>query len=212
MLAPIPCCPSEHWFPAIGTWYRQVCQSDSFNVANVHRQCVISRGWSFLLTSEQTSLSYRILRNEWHARNSCAHSRPILRVGIIMDRADPLEKPVLLSDAGSDLHGSSSKEQSTKVSASGLTLIPQPSDDPKDPLVSGPAVFRARHAASLTRQILQNWSISKKSITTAIWCLGSFVSTASGLGNALGYFVQAKVYHKDDPIDISYSVGFAHRP
>ena len=39
-----------------------------------------------------------------------------------------------------------------------------------------------------------------------IWCLGSFVSTASGLGNALGYFVQARVYNKSDPISLSYSV------
>lgn len=49
--------------------------------------------------------------------------------------------------------------------------------------------------------------MSKKIIITAIWCLGAFVSTASGLGNALGYFVQAKVYHKDDPIALSYSVS-----
>ena len=46
----------------------------------------------------------------------------------------------------------------------------------------------------------------KKSTTLLIWCLGSFVSTASGLGNALGYFVQAKVYDKSDPISLSYSV------
>ena len=46
----------------------------------------------------------------------------------------------------------------------------------------------------------------KKSITLLIWCLGSFVATASGLGNALGYFVQAKVYNKPNPISLSYSV------
>ncbi|KAL9133327.1 MAG: hypothetical protein Q9175_005496 [Cornicularia normoerica] len=73
----------------------------------------------------------------------------------------------------------------TKLSPTGVTLIPQPSDDVKDPL---------------------NWSSSKKSTTLLIWCLGSFVSTASGLGNALGYFVQAKVYNKSDPISLSYSV------
>lgn len=53
----------------------------------------------------------------------------------------------------------------------------------------------------------QNWSSKKKSITLFIWCLGSFVTTASGLGNALGYFVQAKIYNKPDPISLSYSVG-----
>ena len=41
----------------------------------------------------------------------------------------------------------------------------------------------------------------------AIWCLGCFVTTASGLGNALGYFVQAKVYN-EAPIRLSYSVRF----
>ncbi|KAL9065488.1 MAG: hypothetical protein Q9161_008193 [Pseudevernia consocians] len=74
---------------------------------------------------------------------------------------------------------------SAKTSPTGVTLIPQPSDDAKDPL---------------------NWSSSKKLTTMLIWCLGSFVSTASGLGNALGYFVQAKVYNKSDPISLSYSV------
>lgn len=39
-----------------------------------------------------------------------------------------------------------------------------------------------------------------------IWCIGCFVTTASGLGNALGYFVQARVYNKPDPISLSYSV------
>lgn len=72
-----------------------------------------------------------------------------------------------------------------KTSSTGVTLIPQPSDDPKDPL---------------------NWPPAKKTIILIIWCLGSFISTGSGLGNALGYFVQAKVYHKDDPIALSYSV------
>ena len=48
--------------------------------------------------------------------------------------------------------------------------------------------------------------MSKKTINLIIWSLGAFVSTASGLGNALGYFVQAKVYHKDNPIELAYSV------
>ena len=54
---------------------------------------------------------------------------------------------------------------------------------------------------------IQNWSWYKKCVITAIWCLGGFVSTASGLGNALGYFVQAKVYQKDNPVSLSYSVS-----
>ncbi|CAF9935387.1 MAG: hypothetical protein ALECFALPRED_006371 [Alectoria fallacina] len=78
-----------------------------------------------------------------------------------------------------------SAEVPLKTSSTGFTLIPQPSDDVKDPL---------------------NWSLLKKFNTLFIWCLGSFVTTASGLGNALGYFVQAKVYNKPDPISLSYSV------
>ena len=48
--------------------------------------------------------------------------------------------------------------------------------------------------------------MSKKIINLVIWSLGAYISTASGLGNALGYFVQAKVYHKENPIELSYSV------
>ena len=48
--------------------------------------------------------------------------------------------------------------------------------------------------------------MSKKIINLVIWSLGAYVGTASGLGNALGYFVQAKVYHKENPIELSYSV------
>ena len=48
--------------------------------------------------------------------------------------------------------------------------------------------------------------MSKKIINLVIWSLGAFVGTASGLGNALGYFIQAKVYHKENPIELSYSV------
>lgn len=48
--------------------------------------------------------------------------------------------------------------------------------------------------------------IRKKPSPQLIGGLGAFVSTASGLVAALGYFVQAKVYHKDNPIAFSYSV------
>ncbi|KAL8951240.1 MAG: hypothetical protein Q9222_002768 [Ikaeria aurantiellina] len=72
-----------------------------------------------------------------------------------------------------------------KRAPNGVILVPQPTEDPEDPL---------------------NWSLWNKCTITGIWCLGAFVSTASGLGNALGYFVQAKLYHKDDPVQLSYSV------
>lgn len=68
------------------------------------------------------------------------------------------------------------------------------------------------HANLLSTYTFQNWSLLKKFNTLFIWCLGSFVTTASGLGNALGYFVQAKVYNKPDPISLSYSVRLPPRP
>ena len=99
-------------------------------------------------------------------------------------------------------------EDPAKTTPTGVTLIPQPSDDAKDPLVS-PLIQQSVfvYPISLLRiPFLQNWSSLKKLTTLLIWCLGSFVSTASGLGNVLGYFVQAKVYNKSDPVSLSYSV------
>lgn len=95
-----------------------------------------------------------------------------------------------------------------KLSSSGFTLIPQPSDDSKDPLVR-PRIFHSTficQTSLLKPHNFQNWSSLKKSTTLFIWCLAAFVTTASGLGNTLGYFVQAKIYNKPNPISLSYSV------
>lgn len=96
-----------------------------------------------------------------------------------------------------------------KLSSAGFTLIPQPSDDLKDPLVCRKTSHSnaAFYTSLLITHSSQNWSSLKKATTLFIWCFGSFVTTAAGLGNALGYFVQAKAYNKRDPIALSYSVG-----
>ena len=68
-----------------------------------------------------------------------------------------------------------------------IVLVPQPSDDPKDPL---------------------NWSNKKKILTLCIVSFVSCISLAQALANQAGFFPQAALYHKT-PVQLSYSVGFA---
>ncbi|KIW33576.1 uncharacterized protein PV07_00414 [Cladophialophora immunda] len=74
-----------------------------------------------------------------------------------------------------------------KVNKSGITLVPQPSDDPCDPL---------------------NWSTAKKATTLAIVSLASFSALNQSLANAAGYFEQGEVYHKT-PVEVSYGSSTA---
>lgn len=67
----------------------------------------------------------------------------------------------------------------------GVVLVPQPSDDPLDPL---------------------NWPLSKKILTLGIISLASYISIGQQLANQAGLFVQAALYHKK-PVEISYSVS-----
>ena len=66
-----------------------------------------------------------------------------------------------------------------------VVLVPQPSDDPADPL---------------------NWSMTKKIFILALVSLSSFIGVAQALANQSGFFVQAALYHKS-PVEISDSVG-----
>ena len=66
----------------------------------------------------------------------------------------------------------------------GIVLIPQPSDEPRDPL---------------------NWSQRKKYFTLFIVSLSAFVGTASSLANQLSFGAQSKVYDKT-LVQMSYSV------
>jgi hypothetical protein len=67
----------------------------------------------------------------------------------------------------------------------GVVLIPQPSNDPRDPL---------------------NWPMWKKVTQMAIVSFVAFISLAQQLANEAGFFPQAALYHKT-PTEISYSVS-----
>lgn len=67
-----------------------------------------------------------------------------------------------------------------------IVLVPQPSDDPADPL---------------------NWGMGKKIFILGLISLSSFIGVAQALANQSGFFIQAEVYHKT-PVQMSYSVGF----
>ena len=66
----------------------------------------------------------------------------------------------------------------------GIILVPQPSEDPKDPL---------------------NWPMSKKILTLGIISFASFIGLSQSLANQSGFFPQALLYHKK-PVQLSYSV------
>lgn len=79
---------------------------------------------------------------------------------------------------------SDAKLSDAKTTAKGVVLVPQPTDDPRDPL---------------------NWSQRKKYLILAILCLAGFASNVSALANQLALGVQAKVYHKT-LVETSYAV------
>ncbi|OJJ45898.1 hypothetical protein ASPZODRAFT_98898 [Penicilliopsis zonata CBS 506.65] len=72
-----------------------------------------------------------------------------------------------------------------KKDADGTILIPQPSDDPDDPL---------------------NWSDARKNITLSIWAFACFSSQISAMTNLQGSFLQAPVYHKT-PVQVNYNIS-----
>ncbi|EXJ71091.1 uncharacterized protein A1O5_06084 [Cladophialophora psammophila CBS 110553] len=74
-----------------------------------------------------------------------------------------------------------------KTNKKGWVLVPQPTDDPHDPL---------------------NWSASKKGVTLMLVSLVSFSTSLQAVANNSGFFVQAEVYHKT-AIQLSYSASSA---
>ncbi|SLM41418.1 Major facilitator superfamily domain, general substrate transporter [Lasallia pustulata] len=74
-----------------------------------------------------------------------------------------------------------------KTTANGVVLVPQPTDDPRDPL---------------------NWPQRKKYLILSILCLAGFASNVSALANQLALGTQAKVYHKT-LVETSYAVSAA---
>ena len=72
-----------------------------------------------------------------------------------------------------------------KRSSSGIVLIPQPTDDPLDPL---------------------NWSRKKKLLTLFIVSTAAFAGYAQNVANQSGYFRQAEVY-ETTAVRLTYSVS-----
>jgi len=66
-----------------------------------------------------------------------------------------------------------------------VVLVPQPSDDPKDPL---------------------NWPLSKKIFTLSILAFAGCMALAQQLANQSGFFPQAALYHKA-PVEMSYGTS-----
>ncbi|KAI1851822.1 hypothetical protein JX265_013179 [Neoarthrinium moseri] len=80
---------------------------------------------------------------------------------------------------------SNEKKAGLKYSASGIELVPQPSDDPRDPL---------------------NWPMPKKIAIFGIMCFGTFVGIASAVANVLALPVQAQDFGIT-PEQASYSIS-----
>lgn len=82
-------------------------------------------------------------------------------------------------EADSEVH------TTVKHARTDLLLVPQPSEDPTDPL---------------------DWSMSRKILILGIVSLSAFIGVAQALTNQSGFFVQAEVYHKS-PLQLTYLVG-----
>lgn len=89
--------------------------------------------------------------------------------------------------SNSNNDSTSAEQHLTKRSPKGIVLVPQPSDDPADPL---------------------NWPMWRKVVVLSIVSLASFIGIAQSLANQSGFFVQGAVYHKT-AVQLSYSVSTA---
>jgi hypothetical protein len=92
-----------------------------------------------------------------------------------------------------------------------VVLVPQPTDDPQDPLVGLSLEFpyltqrAGNYHNCRTDEWTQNWSQSRKYSILAIICLAGFSGLASSLANQLGFEPQAELYGKT-LTEISYTV------
>jgi len=107
-----------------------------------------------------------------------------LQLPVIMITPNELEKASEVVGVENDPQ---SPGYSTKKTHGGIVLVPQPTDDPKDPL---------------------NWPKRRKYVTLAVLCLAAFAGLASSTAHLSSLVVQAKVYHRT-PTDLSYSVSSA---
>jgi MFS family permease len=86
-----------------------------------------------------------------------------------------------------------------------IALVPHPSDDPRDPLVSDTPTFSSKW---FSKQ-LQNWSMKKKIPIVAALCLATFANFSSGLAGQLSPGPQAKLYGVDTT-KIAYQNSFSN--
>ena len=111
------------------------------------------------------------------------------------------------SDVEENELSATGSENELKKAANGTILSPQPSDDPKDPLVGSSLEF---HLRLFLNSILQNWSQSKKiGILTAL-SVTSAAAIGSPLAGLLALTPQAKAYDKTVS-QISYGVSLSFR-
>jgi hypothetical protein len=103
-------------------------------------------------------------------------------------------------------------QSDVKTSDGGIILIPQPSSDPRDPLVSAPGHASAEYRDSvLTDGGLQNWSMTRKATITATLFLAMFVGFSAPFCGQLNIQQQARLYHKTT-VQITYFVSLPTPP
>ena len=109
-----------------------------------------------------------------------------------MEKAEP---------TGSELHFIPSSTE-LKRSKNNTILSPQPSDDPRDPLVRA---HSSLSGCTYTDGIIQNWPQSKKIGILAALSVAGFAALGSPLAGLLALTPQAKLY--DKPVnEIAYGV------
>lgn len=123
-----------------------------------------------------------------------------------MDRNAPEEKSDIAKQDIAE-HQETSK-RTTAHNEAGITLVPAPSDDPRDPLVR---TCRPLHTPALscragTNNVLQNWSRGRKLLTLFIVSFAGFTGTLQAVGNVSSIFQQGALYQKT-PVEITYSVS-----
>lgn len=102
----------------------------------------------------------------------------------------------------------------------GIILIPKPSDEPKDPLVSRKDHYDGRTSETTATKVqvsltdssvsrpLQNWAPKKKYTTLFVLCFAAFAGAATPTAHQTGYVVISHTYHKT-PTELSYSISAA---
>lgn len=86
-----------------------------------------------------------------------------------------------------------------------VILVPRPSDDIRDPLVSS-YPFLISSDCDDGANSSKNWSQARKYLVLSILTLATFTGHTLALANQLGLIAQANLYHKS-LTEISYTVS-----